>query len=168
MLERVPGATDRGRNMARLLRKELDDVAKDNGSGGGDVVEPVVDASGFAQGEEGIRKALFSASSHFNQAASGPDTTEEKRTHERLRDAMRSPSVPGHPERTSAREAGAACVPDFNRCPVDWNGPGPTCSAPSGYAGPCASRLDFAGMGDEQKVAIARYCGVSFACSNLA
>ena len=168
VVARAPDATARGKGAARLLRKELGEIGKDSGSGAGDVLEPVIDESGFAPAEGGVREALFSASSHFGRASSVSDTIEEQRIHERIRDAMRSPSVAGHPEHASTPETRAPCAPDFSRCPVDWNGSGPTCIAPSGYAGPCANRLDFAGMGDEQKLAIARYCGLMFACSNRA
>ena len=166
VLARGPDATSRGKDAALWLRKQLDDIGKDSGSDAGEVVEPIIDASVVAEAEGGIRKTLFSASSHFNIAASGSDTIDEQRIHERLRDAMRSPSVPGHPEGAKTRAAIAPCAPDFSRCPVGWSGPGPSCIAPSVYAGPCASRLDFTGLGDEQKFAIARYCGLMFACSN--
>ena len=162
----APDAASRGKGAARLLRNELDNIGKDGGSGAGELVEPVIDASVSEQAEAGIRQTLFSANSHFSQASSGSDTVEEKRIHERLRDAMRSPSVLGHPQPASTRKAVAPCAPDLSRCPVEWSGPGTACIAPSGYAGPCARRLDFAGMGDEQKLAIARYCGLMFSCSN--
>ena len=162
----APDAASRGEGAARLLRKKLENTGNDSGSGAGEIVEPVIDASVSEQSEAGIRKTLFSASSHFSQASSESDTVEEKRIHERLLDAMRSPSVLGHPQPASTRKAVAPCAPDLSRCPVEWSGPGTACIAPSGYAGPCARRLDFAGMGDEQKLAIAMYCGLMFSCSN--
>ena len=47
MSEGAPGAAGRGRNAARLLLTELGSVAGGSASDGGELAEPMVDATGF-------------------------------------------------------------------------------------------------------------------------
>ena len=159
----APDVAGRGREMAQLLQKQIGDVA--HGAGGSAAVEPVVDAGSVASSEQGIRKSLFSAAARFDETSSAADTAEEKHIKSSLRAAMQSPSVLGQPRLITVARSGAACEPDFAKCPVGWSGGVSQCTAGGDYTGPCASQLDLAGMGSEQKLAVARFCGVQFPCS---
>merc|ERR1711972_127359 len=57
-----------------------------------------------------------------------------------------------------------ACVPDFTKCPSNWNQKGVLCFANADYAGGCSSEADLSEMSAEQKMAFANACAVEFPC----
>jgi CPW-WPC domain-containing protein len=109
---------------------------------------------------------LMNAQMSFNRASSKDKTEAEKALEKDIASAMKkaTPTV-GHPELPKPRAKPLTCIPDHSRCPQNWDTHGTSlCVAGASYSGPCKSPVSLTGMGTEERLAFARYCGVEFHC----
>jgi len=127
-------------------------------------LEPAADQAKEGGKAKQSRSELLAAASLFN-AAAGSNTEEQQAVEDSLREAMSSPSRIGKPDRSIQKKSSpAACLPDFQQCPIGWNKKGVLCVATSSYSGQCGRDADLSEMGLEQKMVFARFCSVNFPC----
>lgn len=108
---------------------------------------------------------LMNSQTLFNQASSKDRTDAEKALEKEIASAMKAPLQVGSPELPEAASEQFTCLPDLNRCPQKWNTHGASlCTAGESYQGPCKSPVSLTGMGTEERLAFAKYCGVEFHC----
>merc|ERR1711953_878090 len=111
-----------------------------------------------------LEDRLVNAQQAFNAASSFGQSASERALERELATAVVSPSHLRKSNRRLQHSPGSICAPDFRACPKTWAQRGTVCSAPVEYSGPCASELNMSGMVPDQKMALARYCKLSFPC----
>eukprot|EP00411_Alexandrium_monilatum_P009463 CAMPEP_0175327388 /NCGR_PEP_ID=MMETSP0093-20121207/75015_1 /TAXON_ID=311494 /ORGANISM="Alexandrium monilatum, Strain CCMP3105" /LENGTH=496 /DNA_ID=CAMNT_0016624407 /DNA_START=58 /DNA_END=1549 /DNA_ORIENTATION=+ len=112
------------------------------------------------------KRHVLAAARSFDLASSRGGSSEEEVIRASLQAAVKMPAKVGRAVRGEEPAGGLECQPDLATCPELWDRRGGLCYASPSYTGPCAGRVDFFVMGDEQKMAFARYCDVRFRCQS--
>jgi len=155
-------ATTNLKSKGHAMAEELD-KALPVSSGPTKQLEAAIDQDRTGEKDDESRAELLAATSLFN-AASSESTVEQQAAEDALRVAMSSPSRIGTPDRSIQQNSPSACLPDFTKCPEEWNKNGMLCTAGDAYSGRCAAEADLSAMSVEQKLAFASFCSVQFPC----